>query len=115
MVYCTKCGVKNEDNVNICSKCGAPLQMPSSPRKKHRSDSECFGSGGRRKEEGCFGIPYGGAVVGLIFGAIIVIIGLAILSGLQWDVIWGLLWPLIVIIFGLLIVVGALFGMRRRF
>ncbi len=27
MVYCTKCGTKNEEDVEVCSSCGAQLRM----------------------------------------------------------------------------------------
>jgi hypothetical protein len=80
---------------------------------RRKSGDDCFGSRGR-KEDDCFGLPNGGAIVGLIFGAIIVLIGLALLSGSSWDFLWGLLWPFIIVIIGVLIVGGALYGMRRR-
>ena len=108
MVYCTKCGTKNEDEAKVCSKCGAPLQV-SRPVRRYRSGGDCFGPGGRPESE-CFGLPHGGAIAGLIFGAIVLIIGLALLSGIQ---VWDYLWALIVVVFGLLIIAGALYGMRR--
>ena len=111
MVYCTKCGSKNEDDVDVCSNCKASLQVHRISRRK--SGDDCFGSRGR-KEDDCFGLPNGGAIVGLIFGAIIVLIGLALLSGSSWDFLWSLLWPFIIVIIGVLIVGGALYGMRRR-
>jgi len=63
-------------------------------------------------ERGCFGLPYGGAIIGIIFGIIIVFIGLAIFVGL--TNIWSYLWPLMLIIIGILIIAGALYGMQRR-
>jgi hypothetical protein len=62
-------------------------------------------------ENECFGLPHGGAIVGIIFGIIIIIIGLAIFSGLR---LWDYLGPAIMVIVGILIVAGALYGMRRR-
>ena len=92
-----------------CSNCKAPLKVSAS--KRRRSQGECFGSGGgNRHEDECFGLPYGGAIAGIIFGFIIVIIGLAILSGLS---IWNYLWPLLIVILGILIIAGALYGMGR--
>jgi hypothetical protein len=70
----------------------------------------------RRYEHECFGIPGGGAVVGLAIGVIIVIAGL--LWFLQQAEIISRsveIWPFAAIIFGILIVIGALFGMRRRY
>lgn len=112
LVYCTKCGAKNEDDAKVCAKCGAPLQV-SRPEKRYRSNNNCFGPTERRHvEDECFGLPHGGAIAGIIFGIIIVIIGLAILSGFE---IWNYLGPLIIVIVGILIIVGALYGMRRRY
>ncbi len=111
MVYCTKCGTKNEDDAEVCAKCSASLGI-SRPKRRKRSDDECFGPReGRPMERECFGLPYGGAIVGIIFGLIIVFIGLAIFTGLR---IWDYLGPLIIVIIGVLIIAGALYGMRRR-
>ena len=67
----------------------------------------------RRVEDECFGLPHGGAIVGLIIGIIIILWGLT-------QVMPGLLpagfslWWLIIIIFGVLIVAGALYKFSRR-
>lgn len=111
MVYCTKCGFKNEDDAKICAKCGAPLQMSRSERR-YRSDDECFGFHERDWEGECFGLPHAGSVVSLIFGFIIVLIGIALILEKS---IWSFLWPFIIIIFGSLIIIGALYGRRRRY
>jgi uncharacterized membrane protein YvbJ len=111
LVYCTKCGTKNEDDAAECTKCGATLHA-SRPERRHRSDDNCFGPReSRRMENECFGLPHGGAIAGIIFGIIIIIIGLAIFSGLQ---LWDYLGPAIIVIVGILIIAGALYGMRRR-
>lgn len=111
MVYCTKCGTKNEDDAKVCTECGATLEV-SRHERKQRSGDDCFGPRERRHmEDECFGLPYGGAVVGIIFGIIIVFIGLAILMGFN---IWNLLGPAVIVIVGILIIAGALYGMRRR-
>jgi len=110
MVYCVKCGAKNPDDAKVCAQCGAPLH----PVQKR---AECFGvERQRRYEEECFGIPHGGIIVGLVIGVIIV------LAGLLWFLQQAKLiapevsvWPFAAIIFGILIVIGALFGMRRRY
>lgn len=102
MVYCIKCGTKNPDDAKSCAKCGA--QFYATGENTHR-----------RMENECFGIPRGGAVVGLAFGVII----------LLWGLIWFLqqlklisedisVWPFAVILFGTLIMIGAFFGLRRR-
>jgi hypothetical protein len=104
MVYCSKCGFQNEDsNAEKCSKCGAPLQMSTQESRRSR----------RRREDECFGLPHGGAIVGILFGIIIILWGTS-------QLVPGLLpegfgfWPMIVIVFGILIVVGALYGLSRK-
>ena len=106
MVYCSKCGAKNPDDAKVCSQCGASLYPTRRERERHY----------RRYEDECFGIPRGGAIVGLAIGIIIV------LAGLLWllqeaSVISSNIsvWPFAAMIFGILIVLGALFGMRHRY
>jgi hypothetical protein len=107
MVYCTKCGAKNPDDAKTCSQCGAPLYATRSEREHYyrRYEDEC-----------CFGLPRGGAIVGLAIGIIILFAGL----------IWLLqeanlipsnisVWPFAAIVFGILILLGALYRMRRRY
>jgi uncharacterized membrane protein YvbJ len=107
LVYCTKCGAKNEEDALVCVKCGAPLYK--GPRPPWRYERKRF-------EEECFGIPHGGAIVGLAIGVIIVLAGL-IWFMQQAEVIPATveIWPFALIIFGILIVVGALYGVRRRY
>ena len=106
MVYCSRCGTQNPDTEKICSNCGAPLytvgqQYPGSDREHYK-----------RVENECFGLPNGGMIVGLIFGIIIIFVGLSLLF--NFGDFWSYIWPLIIIIFGVLILLGALFGRRRR-
>ncbi len=108
MVYCTKCGTKNEEDAVACVKCGASLAGPTWRRERRRREKE---------EQECFGLPHGGAIAGLLFGAIIIIAGL--LFALQeWDIIeeinWDHIWPFIIIAFGILMVAGAIYGYTRR-
>jgi uncharacterized membrane protein YvbJ len=106
MVYCVKCGAKNPDDAKVCSQCGASLYPIREERERYY----------RRYEHECFGIPGGGAIIGLAIGVIIVIAGLlwflkqAEIISRSVDV-----WPFAAIIFGVLIIIGALFGMRRRY
>jgi len=37
MVYCQKCGTKNEEDAEYCSNCGADLQADK-PRRRRRMD-----------------------------------------------------------------------------
>jgi predicted membrane channel-forming protein YqfA (hemolysin III family) len=66
-------------------------------------------------ENECFGIPRGGTFFGLAIGLII------LLSGVIWflqqqEIISRNVevWPFAVMIFGVLVVVGAMYGLRRR-
>jgi len=116
MVYCVKCGAKNEDDVAVCVKCGAPLQAPK--RATARKEGDCFGPRGeKRVEEECFGLPYGGAIFGIIFGIIILIFGVAwVIStsiGIEIDV-WKYMGPFIVIVVGILIIAGIAYRFSRR-
>jgi uncharacterized membrane protein YvbJ len=117
MVYCTKCGTKNEEGVEYCTKCGANLGV-SREQKIERRAEEWGEQFGKRAEKECFGLPHGGTIAGLIIGAIIIIVGLSQVPGLispeVREVAEPLFWPVIIIVFGILIVTGALYGLRRR-
>ena len=107
MVFCTKCGKENEENTSFCTNCGAALQ----PRRdKERRSDECFGPKQDRERE-CFGLPHGGMIAGVLFGIVLVLMGLAILWGQD---IGRWIGPLFIIMFGILIVLGALFTLTRR-
>jgi uncharacterized membrane protein YvbJ len=97
MVYCTKCGTQNADDARVCSKCGASLYAVGEREHYRRMESECFG------------IPRGGTIVALAIGLIIVLWGLFAIFAPDVNV-----WPIAVIIFGILIAVGALYGLSRR-
>jgi len=63
-------------------------------------------------ENECFGLPNGGMIVGIVIGLIIVLVGL----GLFLQATYGIrvdFWPFIIIIFGVLILLGAIYGRRR--
>jgi uncharacterized membrane protein YvbJ len=106
MVYCSKCGTKNSDDARICTNCGAPLytvgeRYPGSEREHYR-----------RVESECFGLPNGGAIAALVFGVIIILVGLTLFLQANYDIRVDF-WPLIIIIFGALILAGALYRRRR--
>jgi hypothetical protein len=108
MVYCTKCGAKNEETAAMCVKCGAPLHKTAAPPWTYER---------RRAEKECFGLPHGGAIVGLVIGIIIILVGLSQVPGILPSEInlWDYIWPLVIIIFGILLIAGALYSYSRRY
>ncbi len=100
MVYCTKCGTKNEDDAVVCVKCNAPLGSHQTVRRERR-----------RKESECFGLPNGGSIAGLVIGLIIILWGVTAVLGVDFG---DYLWAFIIIIFGTLMVVGAIYSITRR-
>ena len=100
MVYCAKCGLKNEDTSEYCTKCGASLKI-----SRHESRRT------RHVEDECFGLPRGGSIVGLIIGIIIILWGLTQIPGMLPE---GFnLWWLIIIAFGILMIAGSLYKFSR--
>jgi len=105
MVYCTKCGAKNPDDATTCSNCGAALNPTREERRGYY----------RRYEDECFGIPHGGAIVIAAIGLIILLGGLIIILQQEHAISSNVnVWPFVLIIFGVLILLGALFRIRRR-
>jgi len=101
MVYCSKCGKQNEDDVEFCVDYGAVLYPERSAQKRDFRK--------RRREDECFGLPRGGAIFGLFIGLIIIIIGLQQVFGLNIDI-----EPFATIVVGLLFTAGAIYGLTRR-
>jgi hypothetical protein len=104
MIKCPKCGSDNKDDSKFCASCGSALYVE---RVKRRDD--CFGPS--EPERACFGLPYGGVIIGIIIGLFIVILGLTQLAGLNISTYIG---PFILILIGVLVIAGALYGMSRR-
>ncbi len=102
MVYCVKCGTKNPDEAQVCSKCGAQLYTTGESRHYRRMENECFG------------LPRGGMIAGIVVGLIIILAGASFLVQQVYriDIPW---FPIVIIIFGVLILAGALYGRRSRY
>jgi hypothetical protein len=101
MVYCSECGTQNEEGTEFCVKCGAALY----PERGRRRRPERY----KKREAECFGLPRGGAIFGLLIGAIIILAGLRELMG--WRIDFG---PFAIIAVGLLILAGAIYGLTQR-
>jgi hypothetical protein len=100
MVYCTKCGTKNEDDAVVCVNCKEPLGDSKTTRRERR-----------RKEDECFGLPHGGSIAGLVVGLIIIMWGVTSVLDIDFG---SYFWAFIIIIFGTLMVAGALYTINRR-
>ncbi|MEJ2271220.1 MAG: zinc-ribbon domain-containing protein [Candidatus Bathyarchaeota archaeon] len=119
MVFCSNCGTKNEDSAKYCIKCGQNLNLETkkSLEKRIEEGAEEFGKRaeawgdnfGKTAEQECFGLPHGGSIFGLIIGLIIILIGVTSIAGINIE-----FWPLIIIIFGILIVGGAIYSLTKR-
>lgn len=106
MVYCSKCGTKNEDTAVTCVKCGATLQTGTIESRRHER---------RRAENECFGLPHGGIIAGLVFGILILFWGIFTIAQQQdWIEPSTEFWPIVIIILGILILAGAIYQMGRR-
>jgi len=100
MVYCTKCGTKNEEDTVLCVNCKEPLGSSQTVRHERR-----------RKESECFGLPHGGSIAGLVIGFIIILWGVTSVFDIDFG---SYLWAVVIVIFGTLMVAGALYSMSRR-
>lgn len=131
MVFCSKCGSKNSDNAKYCNECGANLELRKEEHKEEWGEEfgkkiekwgEEFGKQmeergeefGRDIENECFGLPHRGAIIGIIIGAFIIIIGTSLALGLDFDI-WGRWFGTgILIVIGLIIVISAIYGLTRK-
>ena len=100
MAYCTKCGTKNADDAEFCTNCKEPLNAHQTVKHERQ-----------QKENECFGLPHGGSIAGLIIGFVIILWGLSSVLDINFG---SYLWTIVIIIFGTLMVAGALYSMNRR-
>lgn len=107
MVVCPKCGAKNEEEAKYCTQCGVNLETGAYPSRRYER---------RWVEEECFGIPRAGTIIVLAIGVIILLAGLI---GLLRQIVPGFpikdVWPLAIIIFGVLVLIGAYYGYRHKY
>jgi hypothetical protein len=64
---------------------------------------------GRNMEDECFGLPGGSSIVGILFGIMIILLGVRELLG--WNIDFG---PFAIIAVGALILAGALYQQNKR-
>jgi hypothetical protein len=108
MKTCAACGYENDEDAEFCAKCGAALEAEKPKVVVEKEDYGCFGD--ERKEDECFGLPYGGAICGIIIGLFIILWALGTLF--QWPI-WNYFWIILILIVGVLIVAGALYTISR--
>lgn len=99
MVYCQKCGTKNDENADYCAKCGASLQTGTYVSQRNVR---------KKTEDDCFGLPNGGAIAGIVIGLLILLWGSTVLFDIDFP-----FWPAILIIFGVLMLLGAIYRISR--
>lgn len=107
MVYCPKCGKENEEDAQYCSKCGYNLGK----KWKKPKNNGCFGQSSEDVNEECFGVPHGGLIIGILFGIILILLGVSAAFGLDLGRYIG---PLIMVVIGALIITGAYLAYKRR-
>ncbi len=106
MVYCPKCGTMNDDAAEFCVKCGTSLRTGTYESRRYER---------RRAEAECFGLPHGGAIVGLAIGIIIIIWGFfALAQQMRWISYSPDFWYIIFIVIGILLVASAVYRMNRH-
>jgi Na+/citrate or Na+/malate symporter len=59
-----------------------------------------------------FGFPYGHLIWPLLIGILLILWGLSDLLGID---LWHYIWPAIAIVLGILVILGGIFGRRRRY
>jgi len=99
MIYCQKCGAKNEDTAVRCVQCGESLYV-TRPERSKREEEMCFGGRG----------PWGSVVAGVV----IILIGFAFLAQQIYHMAWERMWPVFLVVIGLAIIIGAVISYPRR-
>jgi uncharacterized membrane protein YvbJ len=110
LVYCTKCGYKNDEKVSFCVECGIALYPNTNYKKKYNQRKQgCFGA--EKQDDECFGLPHSSTIIGIIFGIIIIFFGIGII--LERNFLEYLV-PFMIIIVGSLFVIGSIYTLIRK-
>jgi amino acid transporter len=96
----------NDDSAEFCVKCGANLRTGTSESRRAER---------RRAEHECFGLPHGGAIVGIAIGILILLWGLFALAQQTGLITYSVnLFYVAVILVGVLLIAGAAYRMSRQ-
>jgi uncharacterized membrane protein YvbJ len=108
LVYCTKCGTKNEDDATVCINCGALIHGASAEERHYRRYRRYEGDYYRYHRRS-------GAIGALVFGVIIVLVGFVLLLQITYGnpIDWNFVWAIIIIVIGVWLLVRALVWHRR--
>jgi amino acid transporter len=96
----------NDDAAEFCVKCGASLRTGTFESRRAER---------RRAEAECFGLPHGGAIVGIAIGIMVLLWGLFALAQQTGLITYTPdLWYVAIIVIGILLIAGAAYRMSRQ-
>jgi len=110
MVYCPKCGRKNEDDARFCNSCGADLAGPrKEPGKDMGKECERECAGTRRSNRIFWGVILLLAGLWLIFE-----FGLKNISGMPDWVYTFEFWWIFAVVIGIVIIIAAVRMLTKK-
>lgn len=132
MPYCQKCGAEISEDMAFCSRCGASLkgEQPAAEarppseykREKEEKGEKAEKSEKQEKREGDWEWEKSekyekrefGFVGPLVGGLFLIFLGFMFYSTIIGYAIWDIGWALFLVIIGILIIIGAIFAVRRH-
>ena len=106
MVYCPKCGTKNEEMTQFCINCGANLQTGTEASRQYER---------RKAQQECFGLPNGGLVAAIVIGLLILLWGVYLILEQTGTITANVpFWIVLVITLGILMIAGAVYQITHR-
>ena len=114
MVYCRKCGTKNEEGVKYCIQCGAVLGVSRRTYEKQEKQEKQEKDEKHEKDEmeSCFGSSRNLRYFWLLLGTVIIIWGVTDILNAYFHTNVEI-WPILLIVVGLFIIYQVLQHLRR--